>query len=468
MWSPRVLDQILHRLTYAAAYLAFIYTQVDRGRIAPLHLYQNGKKPPHFEGLHQVSTGSYTQEKGGPVTSMRHFAASRPLSLRLLLSSAVMASTITATPTTTLATATTAATATTCTVEEGTQLLPVVAFSVAEGAVFSRSEDEGAHSGCLDADGAVRGHFKDGRTTWSKLRVDLTTLRINATDQTYATRVAGNRNLQLGYASDCGGSGSTLGEAMVDLSGTPFAIANVPADGNCDCRGEGSTGCFSLHHRPCSQWTPSGHNSAMKLVCTTNNQRCTVRCGGKPGSCSLAAGYLQLEYLAGYGIADVRRQCGILKPVPGKWILGEPNQNCVEVCAAQSRFSRCDLNVLTTFGAGSVPNPNWTDMCLDYGDGNSKSHPSLRVSDSKCYTNGEDDDARATCEHKDQKFRRFCPCSTQLQPLPPNTGMSLVAEVAGDTVANDAFWAVQCKTIPSNTVFIVVDMGAVRRYNTMI
>ena len=390
---------------------------------------------------------------------MRHFAASRPLSLRLLLSSAVMASTITATPTTTLATATTAATATTCTVEDGTQLSPIVAFSVTEGAVFSRNEDEGAHGNCLDANGTVKDDYKDGRTTWSKLRVDLTTLRINATDQTYATRVTGNRNLQLGYASNCGGSGSNLGEAMVDLRGMPFAVANVPADGKCDCQ---STGCT------CSQWTPSGHNSAMKLVCTTNNQRCTVRCGGKPGSCSLAAGYLQLEYLAGYGIADVRRQCGILKPVPGKWILGEPNQNCVEVCAAQSRFSRCDLNVLTTFGAGSVPNPSWTANCSGYYTGNYPSHPSLRVSDSKCYTNGEDDDARETCEHKDPNFRRFCPCSTQLQPLPPNTGMSLVAEVAGDTVANDAFWAVQCKTIPSNTVFIVVDMGAVRRYNTMI
>lgn len=25
VWSPRVLDQILHRLTYAAAYLAYLY-----------------------------------------------------------------------------------------------------------------------------------------------------------------------------------------------------------------------------------------------------------------------------------------------------------------------------------------------------------------------------------------------------------------------------------------------------------
>lgn len=49
------------------------------------------------------------------------------------------------------------------------------------------------------------------------------------------------------------------------------------------------------------------------------------------------------------------------------------------------------------------------------------------------------------------------------QPLPPNTGLSLVADVAGTTVANDTFWAEHCKTIPQDAaLFIVVDMGAVR------
>lgn len=97
--------------------------------------------------------------------------------------------------------------------------------------------------------------------------------------------------------------------------------------------------------------------------------------------------------------------------VPGKWILGEPNQSCAEVCAAQTEFSRCDLNVLTTFGSGDVPTPDWTDRCAGKGDGNARLHPSLRVSDSKCFTNGADDDAQATCENKDPDFRRFCPCS---------------------------------------------------------
>lgn len=52
----------------------------------------------------------------------------------------------------------------------------------------------------------------------------------------------------------------------------------------------------------------------------------------------------------------------------------------------------------------------------------------------------------------------------QLQPLPRNTGMSLVADVAGTTRADDAFWAEQCQIIPLNALFIVVDMGAVRDF----
>jgi len=51
-----------------------------------------------------------------------------------------------------------------------------------------------------------------------------------------------------------------------------------------------------------------------------------------------------------------------------------------------------------------------------------------------------------------------------LQPLPPNTGMSLVVAVPGTTVADDAFWAVECQKIPSMARGITVDMGAVRDF----
>lgn len=49
----------------------------------------------------------------------------------------------------------------------------------------------------------------------------------------------------------------------------------------------------------------------------------------------------------------------------------------------------------------------------------------------------------------------------KLQPLPPNTEMSLVADVAGTTLANDAFWAVKCQKIPTTARGIAVDMGTV-------
>lgn len=51
-----------------------------------------------------------------------------------------------------------------------------------------------------------------------------------------------------------------------------------------------------------------------------------------------------------------------------------------------------------------------------------------------------------------------------LQPPPPNTGLSLVADVAATTLANDQYWAEKCKIIPSNVLFVVVDMGAVRDF----
>ena len=49
-----------------------------------------------------------------------------------------------------------------------------------------------------------------------------------------------------------------------------------------------------------------------------------------------------------------------------------------------------------------------------------------------------------------------------LQPPPPNTAVVLVADVAGTTTANDAYWADKCTAIPSTAIGIVVHVGAVR------
>lgn len=52
----------------------------------------------------------------------------------------------------------------------------------------------------------------------------------------------------------------------------------------------------------------------------------------------------------------------------------------------------------------------------------------------------------------------------ELQTLPPNTAIVLVADVAGTTLANDAYWAKACTNIPSTAIGITVDMGAVRDF----
>lgn len=54
-----------------------------------------------------------------------------------------------------------------------------------------------------------------------------------------------------------------------------------------------------------------------------------------------------------------------------------------------------------------------------------------------------------------------------LPPPPPNTGMVLVADVAGTTYANNAYWAEACKKIPKTSGGITVDMGAVRFFTIM-
>ena len=50
------------------------------------------------------------------------------------------------------------------------------------------------------------------------------------------------------------------------------------------------------------------------------------------------------------------------------------------------------------------------------------------------------------------------------QPLPLDNSMSLVADVAGTTIANAAYWGETCKVIPSSTLFIVLDMGSARDF----
>ena len=125
----------------------------------------------------------------------------------------------------------------------------------------------------------------DSKVIWTRIQIDYTTLRVNATDHTFATLEAGSTMLQYGQATDCAGHYSELGKAVIDLRGTPFAVDGVSS---CSCTGAAGGSCV------CGQWTSSGWYNAMTLQCTDNNQYCTVRCGGYGGNCKLTTGYLQL------------------------------------------------------------------------------------------------------------------------------------------------------------------------------
>ena len=49
-------------------------------------------------------------------------------------------------------------------------------------------------------------------------------------------------------------------------------------------------------------------------------------------------------------------------------------------------------------------------------------------------------------------------------PAPLPTKTSLLVDVAGTTFANDAFWRERCASIPTDTLFIVVDVGGTRDF----
>eukprot|EP00729_Bicosta_minor_P023923 gene23923-15290_t len=189
-----------------------------------------------------------------------------------------------------------------CAWERASRPIDTITFSVAEGAASSRNEPKGAHARCLSSGVARPGLSL--HTTWSKLRVNVTTLQIDAADYTYATQVAGDSTIPLGYAESC--SGRDDGAAVIDLRGTPFAIAGIPEGGKCDCAGSDSSGWRSCS---CSQWTTNGWAGRIELECTDMQQKCTLSCGGRAGGCSLTSGYLQLEYLQNYEIEDVHKQC---------------------------------------------------------------------------------------------------------------------------------------------------------------
>jgi hypothetical protein len=135
----------------------------------------------------------------------------------------------------------------------------------------------------------------DTEIKWTKLawfNEDL--LQIDALDTTYAITVSGSGKLlysapTVASAHDCAGGGSTRGEGVIDLRGTPYVIAGVS---DTPCYQTNSGGTTST----CFQWKASGWYAAVRVTCSDGNQRCVVRCGGYSGGCSPINNILQLAW----------------------------------------------------------------------------------------------------------------------------------------------------------------------------
>jgi hypothetical protein len=74
---------------------------------------------------------------------------------------------------------------------------------------------------------------QDVRTTFTRIRIDPITLRVDISDQTYSTSTGtlihgGNgpevKSMPYAVAMDCRGPNSTEGSARIDLAGTPFVV----------------------------------------------------------------------------------------------------------------------------------------------------------------------------------------------------------------------------------------------------
>jgi hypothetical protein len=52
----------------------------------------------------------------------------------------------------------------------------------------------------------------------------------------------------------------------------------------------------------------------------------------------------------------------------------------------------------------------------------------------------------------------------QLEPPPPKTTAVVFATVFSKTYANDGFWKKECEDIPSDALFLMIDMGTVRDF----
>lgn len=181
---------------------------------------------------------------------------------------------------------------------------------------FSK-RDSRAGGGCSsDPEG-----YWGSRTDWTALRIDLATLRASKIDRQESVQTSGAFGMDLGSAADCVGSGSTAGESIIDLRGSPFAIAmpNDTVAAACEASGSWSGG-----HGRCFQWISVGFNAKMIITCSENNQRCIAKCGGYTGNCWIDKSELYLTLLPSADFANVANMCGLGQKGVPNLLSGQP------------------------------------------------------------------------------------------------------------------------------------------------
>ena len=166
---------------------------------------------------------------------------------------------------------------------------------------FIQAEDEFANRG------TCRDNYRNGayrtRLEWTQFKwYDEAKLKLDITDRTYATLMAGSGEfipahrtselysnsdkINFGTTMDCRGprtpgqlDAGKEGVVFIDLRGTNYKIKGATERCTATC-----SDCRDVHEL-CGQWALGGWKSAMSIECTNDLQRCTVKCGGDQGYC---------------------------------------------------------------------------------------------------------------------------------------------------------------------------------------
>ena len=98
--------------------------------------------------------------------------------------------------------------------------------------------------------------------------------------------------MRIGDARSCRKSCDSRGEAVVDLRGTGYRLADAQT-----CEASCPSSCTSgeVCSETCGPWSSEGWYPKMQVTCEDDNQRCIVECGGGSGGCEIDLPYLQLE-----------------------------------------------------------------------------------------------------------------------------------------------------------------------------